>query len=70
LGTGLLLILEERTTLHWYNFVNRAAELENALGFKQYSMGPRAGLASGKNAVILFFVTLLLFWLTALLLFP
>jgi hypothetical protein len=70
LGTGLFLILEERTMLYWYNFVNRAAELEKELGFKQYSMRPRAGLASGKNAVRLFFVILLLFWLTALLLFP
>lgn len=43
-------------------FVERAAEFEELLGFRQYSTRPRAGLRSSFKAMRLFFIGLMLFW--------
>lgn len=70
LVTVLFLVLQERTMLYWYNFVRRAAELEEELGFQQYSTRPRAGLMTGRNAMRLFFLIMILFWAVSLFWFP
>jgi hypothetical protein len=69
---GLLLTflfwnLQERTMLYWYNFVRRAAELEETLGFRQYSNRPRAGFFSSRNGMRLLFLIMALIWAAALL---
>jgi hypothetical protein len=69
---GLLLTLlfwnlQERTMLYWYNFVQRAAELEETLGFNQYTSRPRAGILSSRNAMRLLFLVMVLLWAGTLL---
>jgi len=69
---GLLLTLlfwnlQERTMLYWYNFVRRAAELEETLGFSQYSNRPKAGVFSSRNAMRLLFFVMALLWVGELL---
>jgi hypothetical protein len=66
LVTILFFVLQERTMLYWYNFVDRAAELEKELGFQQYSSRPRARIITGRNAMRLFFLFMVLFWVTSL----
>lgn len=63
-------VLQERTMLYWNHFVRRAAELEPSLGFRQYSARPRAGVLSSTNAMRLFFVVIVLFWVAAFIWFP
>jgi membrane associated rhomboid family serine protease len=58
--------LQERTMLYWYHFVNRAAELEEELGFGQYRHRPPAGILSGSNVMRMFFLVLVLFWTASL----
>ena len=62
-------ITEERTMSYWRNFVQRAAALEEELGFQQYSTRPREGMITSANAVRLLFLLLLLFWITTLIWF-
>ena len=64
LSTLLFWIHQERTMAYWNNFVNRAAELEKELGFKQYQTRPPAGLISSFKAMRLFFLILTLFWIS------
>lgn len=47
---------------YWNHFVRRAAELEEALGFKQYSTRPPSGIISSFKAMRVFFFILTLFW--------
>jgi hypothetical protein len=68
---GLLLTLlfwnlQERTMLFWYNFVRRAAELEETLGFNQYKSRPRAGILSSRNSMRLLFLVMSLLWVGTL----
>ena len=65
--TLLYWILQERTMLYWYHFLRRAVELEEELGFRQYSSRPRAGLITGSNAVRAIFLAIVLFWILVLL---
>jgi hypothetical protein len=60
--TAVYWLLQERTMHYWYAFVRRAAELEPALGYTQYSHRPRAGVVSSANAVRVLFAVMLLFW--------
>jgi hypothetical protein len=64
--------LQERTMLFWYHFINRAAELEKELGFKQYSMRPRPALrfVSSHSAMRSIFAILALFWVVSLVWIP
>lgn len=68
--TILFFVLQERTMLYWYGFIERAAELEKELGFQQYSSRPPAGIVTGRNAMRLFFLIMVLFWVVALFWFP
>ena len=68
--TILFFVLQERTMLYWYSFVRRAAELEKELGFQQYSTRPSAGIISGRNAMRVFFLTMVLLWVVSLFWFP
>lgn len=68
--TALYLVLQERTMLYWRHFVNRSAELEEQLGFKQYTTRPKPGIMTGTNAMRVFFVYLMVFWIVALIWFP
>ncbi len=68
--TILFFVLQERTMLYWYSFVHRAAELEKELGFQQYSSRPLAGLITGRNAVRVFFLIMVLLWVVSLFWFP
>jgi hypothetical protein len=56
--------------VYWYNFMKRAVELEEELGFKQYSARPRAGIVTGHNAVRSFFALMVIFWGDAIMVFP
>jgi len=67
LVTLLFWILQERTVLYLQHFVQRAVELEEVLGYKQYSTRPRSG--PGANALRGFFILLGLLW-AALLVAP
>lgn len=58
----LYLILQARTALYWRHFVAPASELEDELGHRQYSSRPPAGLLSSTEAMRLFFLVLVLFW--------
>lgn len=60
--TLLFWIHQERTMAYWNHFVRRAAELEEALGFKQYSTRPPSGIISSFKAMRVFFFILTLFW--------
>lgn len=69
-AAGLLVTLvfwvqQERTQSFWTHFVQRAAELEEELGYKQYSTRPAAGLISSFKAMQLFFIILTLFWIAS-----
>jgi hypothetical protein len=68
--TILFLVLQERTMLYWYSFIQRAAELEKELGFQQYSSRPPAGIITGRNAMRVFFLIMVLFWFISLFWFP
>ncbi len=70
-SAGLILTLlfwvqQERTMLWWTHFVRRAAELEEELGFKQYSTRPPSGMLSSFSAMRMFFILLTLFWIASL----
>jgi hypothetical protein len=60
--TVLFWIHQERTMAYWNHFVQRAAELEETLGFKQYSTRPPSGIISSFKAMRVFFLILTLFW--------
>lgn len=62
----LFLILQERTMQWWYCFVERAAELEEELGFQQYRRRPRGHRITGTVAMRLFFIVIILFWIISL----
>ena len=62
ISTLLFWIHQERTMTYWNHFVRRAAQLEEELGFKQYSTRPPAGLLSSFKAMRLFFLIFTLFW--------
>ena len=64
--TLLFWIHQERTMMYWNHFVRRAAELEEELGFRQYSNRPKAGLISSSMAMRVFFILLALFWASSL----
>jgi hypothetical protein len=64
--TLLFWVLQERTMLYWRHFVRRATELEEMLGYRQYSTRPRAGLLSSTNAIRGIFVLLGLLWVALL----
>ena len=66
----LFLVLQERTMLYWYHFINRAAELEKELGFKQCSTRPHAGVGSGTNAMRFFFAVIIIMWIASFFLYP
>lgn len=66
LTTVLYWVLQERTMLYWYAFVRRAAEIEPALGFRQYLSRPRSGPFSSSNAMRGLFLVMALFWLASL----
>jgi hypothetical protein len=67
LATTLLFwILQERTMLYWYHFVERAAELESVLGYKLYSSRPKAGIVTSSIAIRLFFLVIALFWVATM----
>jgi hypothetical protein len=68
LATLLFWVHQERTMAYWNHFVQRAADLEKELGFKQYSTRPRAGILSSFKAMRLLFIVLALFWIVALVL--
>lgn len=64
---GLLYwVLQERTMLYWYHFMSRAVQLEEELGFRQYSSRPRAGVITGSNAIRAIFVVMIAFWVLVL----
>lgn len=65
-------VLQERTMLFWYHFINRAVELEKELGFKQYSTRPRPALRflSSRIAMRGIFLVLTLFWVVSLIWIP
>ena len=65
----LFLILQERTMLYWHHFVDRAAQLEKQLGFKQYSTRPHDGISSN-NAMRLFFAVVIIMWIASFFLYP
>jgi hypothetical protein len=62
ISTLLFWVHQERTMAFWDHFVDRAAELEEELGFKQYRTRPPAGIISSFKAMRLFFLILTLFW--------
>lgn len=62
----LFLILQERTMQWWYRFVERAAELEEELGFQQYRRRPSGHRVTGRVAMRMFFVVIILFWIVSL----
>ena len=64
--TLLFWVQQERTMLWWNHFVRRAAELEEELGFKQYTSRPPAGALSSFKAMRLFFIILTLFWIASM----
>lgn len=61
----LFWIHQERTMAYWNHFVNRAAELEGELDFNQYRSRPPAGILSSFNAMRLFFIIVVAFWILA-----
>jgi len=60
--TLLFWVHQERTMTYWNHFVQRAAELEEELGFQQYRTRPPTGIISSFKAMRLFFLILTLFW--------
>ena len=66
----LYMILHERTMLYWRHFVKRSAQIEEKLGYKQYSSRPPAGFFSGTNTMRMFYIVITLFWLAALVVLP
>jgi hypothetical protein len=58
-------IQQERTMAYWNHFVNRAAELEEELGFSQYRSRPHAGIVSSFKAMRLLFVIIVAFWIAS-----
>ncbi len=63
--TLLFGVHQVRTEAFWSHFVRRAAELEEELGFKQYSTRPRSGFISSFKAMRAFFIVLTLFWIAS-----
>lgn len=64
----LFWILQERTMAWWYTFIDRAAELEEVLGYKQYRRRPRGHKLTGRMAIRLMFFVIMIFWLVSLVL--
>lgn len=67
LTSVLFLILQERTMTWWYRFVERAAELEEELGFQQYRRRPTGHKITGRVAIRLWFIVIILFWILSFL---
>lgn len=59
-------ILEGRTMLYWRDFVDRAAELEAELGFRQYSTRPKEGWLTSHQAIRALLALAAALWLVAL----
>ncbi len=67
-STFVLWVMEERSTSYATKFIHRLQELEQSLGFNQWRgrrIGTRAGF-SATNAVRLLYLTVILFWIFAL----
>jgi len=59
-------LLDERAMAYWRHFRGRAIELENALGFQQHARAPAAKILSSANAIRVLYLSILLFWIAAL----
>ena len=59
-------ILEGRTMLYWRHFVDRAARLEEELGFRQYSTRPTEGWLTSHRAIRALLALVAALWLVAL----
>jgi hypothetical protein len=66
LVTLLFLILQERTMAWFYRFLERAAELEEVLGFYQYRQRPQGHRITGRVSIRLFFIVIILFWISSI----
>ncbi len=65
LSSVVFFIMEERASRYWHLFKQRAVELEKELSFKQYTNCPEQTLVSSTNAVRLFYILVMLFWLVS-----
>ncbi len=65
ISTLLFWIHQVRTEQFWTHFVKRAAELEEELGFRQYTTRPPSGIVSSFKAMRAFFALLTLFWIAS-----
>jgi len=63
---ALFWILEGRTMLYWRHFVNRAAELEEELGYRQYSTRPKEGVMTGHRAIRSLLALVAALWIVSL----
>jgi hypothetical protein len=61
--TLLFWVHQERTMAYWNHFVQRAAELEDVLGFNQYRSRPKSGLMSSFKAMRMLFILITGFWI-------
>lgn len=62
----LFWILQERTMMWWYAFVERAAQLEEILGYEQYRNRPQGHYITGRVSMRLFFFLLMIFWVVTI----
>jgi hypothetical protein len=65
--TAVFWILEQRSTVYWIRFKERALYLEEKLGYDQYHMRPRPlrliVQINATNALRLLFISCFIFWL-------
>jgi hypothetical protein len=59
-------VMDERVVQYWQSYRRRAVALELELGFKQHSYTPSRHLVTAGNAVRLFYVMLVAFWILGL----
>ena len=62
----LFYVMNERRVLLWKSLYTRACELEGSLGFRQYSVRPKNGIFSNRNAARGFYVLVAVMWLVTL----
>ncbi len=70
---GVLIVIifwamDERVVQYWKSYRRRATALEKELDFQQHSTAPPRRFITSRNAVRLFFMLLLVFWISTLVL--
>jgi hypothetical protein len=58
-------IMEEKAADYWQSFVKRAMQIEEQIGYRQYSGRPKRRFITATNATRFLYLVILVFWIVS-----